>query len=90
MRTDLVADLETRRRFLKNRANFRAEDLAPYVGLWIAWNPDGSRIVAQASDPANLDAQIVPAGEDPEQCVVEGIPAAESLLGGEGLRPAEP
>jgi hypothetical protein len=89
MRTELATEMETRRRFLKNRAAFSIADLARYRGFWIAWNPEGSRIVAQSSDPESLDEQILAAGEDPEQCVVEGIPATESMLGGEGLSPVD-
>ena len=62
MRTDLAADSETRRKFLENRAAFPAEKLVPYEGLWIAWNPEGSRVVAKASDPESLDDQILAAG----------------------------
>jgi hypothetical protein len=87
MRTELAAELETRRMFLKNRAAFPIAELAPYKGLWIAWSPEGSRVVAQSRDPESLDEQILAAGEDPEQCVVEGIPANESMLGGDGLGP---
>ncbi len=87
MRLNPAAELETRRRFLANRAALPAEELAPYIGLRIAWNPEGSRLVAKASDPETLDDQILAAGEDPEQCVVEGIPAANSMLGGAGLGP---
>jgi hypothetical protein len=87
MRTDLIADLENRREYLKIRAAFPAEKLEANRGLWIAWNPAGSRIVAQASDPESLDAQILAAGEDLEQCVVEGISATESMVGVEGLGP---
>jgi hypothetical protein len=87
VKTEEIAELETRREFLKNRAAIPAERLTPYGGLWIAWNPEGTRIVAKASDPESLDNQIVVAGEDPEQCVVEGVPATGSILGGEGLGP---
>ena len=39
MKTERAAELETRRKFLKNCAVFPIEELAPYNGLWIAWSP---------------------------------------------------
>ena len=49
--------------------------------------PDGSRIVAEAEAPEDLDDRVRAAGEDPEQCVVEGNPTADAMLGGGGFGP---
>jgi hypothetical protein len=87
MPTDQKSELEDRRKFLKSRAALPAEALAPYAGHWIAWSPDGAQIVAHSEIPEDLDDRIRAAGEDPERCVVEGIPATEAMLGGEGLGP---
>lgn len=38
--------------------------------------------------PEDLDDRIRAAGEDPERCVVEGIPATDAMVGGEGFGPA--
>jgi hypothetical protein len=84
---DVMNELECRRRFLKRRVAFRAEALVPYAGRWIAWSPDGGRIVADADAPEDLDDRIRAAGEDPERCVVEGIPGTDAMLGGAGLGP---
>jgi hypothetical protein len=88
MPADVINELECRRKFLEHRAELPAESLALYEGRWIAWSPDGARIVADADTPEDLDDRIRAAGEDPEQCVVEGVPATEAMLGGESLGPA--
>jgi hypothetical protein len=73
------------RSFLEHRAALPAEALTPYAGRWIAWSPDGSRIVADSQGPEELDELILAAGQDPERCVVEGVPATDAVLGGEWL-----
>jgi hypothetical protein len=87
MAVDVMGELDCRREFLERRATLPAEALARYAGRWIAWSPDGSRIVADSEVPEDLDDRIRAAGEDPEQCVVEGIPATDAMLGGSGLGP---
>jgi hypothetical protein len=73
--------LETRRQFLANRAAFPPEQLAKYVGQWVAWSPDGSRVAASAPDPEMLDDLLRECGEDPARCVLEGIPDDEGIVG---------
>ena len=58
-------ELECRRRFLERRASFPAETLARYAGRWIAWSPDGARIVADSEAPEDLDDRLRAVGEDP-------------------------
>jgi len=86
----LHSDLEDRRKFLANRAQLSPADLEEHAGQWIAWSPDGSRIVAHAHDPEVLDELVLQAGEDPERCVIEGIPEADALLGDESLGRTRP
>jgi hypothetical protein len=88
MAVDVLSELECRRRFLERRAAVPADALAAYSGRWIAWSPDGARVVAVSDCPEGLDDRIRAAGEDPERCVVEGIPATDAMLGGAGLGPA--
>ena len=80
MSLDMPAYLETRRKFLANRAAFPVEDLAKYAGQWVAWSPDGTRIAACALSPEFLDGILEANGEDPALCVVEGIPD-DGLIG---------
>jgi len=85
MSVDVMSEWECRRLFVKNRAAFPVEDLVPYRGRWIAWSPDGARIVADSDNPEDLDDRITAAGEDPERCVVEGIPDTDAVIGGSWL-----
>jgi hypothetical protein len=87
MAVDVLSELECRRNFLERRAALPAQALAVYSGRWIAWSPDGGRVVADSDSPEDLDDRIRAAGEDPERCVVEGIPAMDAMLGGAGLGP---
>jgi hypothetical protein len=82
----LRSDQEQRKKFLANRARWPMHELARYSGDWIAWSPDGSRTVAHAADPASLDELVRKAGEDPERCIVEGIPEKDAMLGGGSIR----
>ncbi len=82
MTFDMQAYLDNRRKYLENRSKHPLDELARYAGIWVAWSPDGARIVASAADPENLESLVRAAGEDPLQCVIEGIPASDSLMGG--------
>lgn len=81
MSFDLPSYMETRRIFLANRAAFPVRELEKYAGQWVAWSPDGTRIAASASSPEFLDGILEANGEDPNRCVVEGIPDDLALLG---------
>ena len=69
--------------YLKNRQQFPLEELARHQGEFIAWSPDGMRNVASAVDLEDLDDLIRAAGHDPENCLIEGIPNADTVIGGE-------
>ena len=51
--------------FDKNRAAFPPEGLLPYRGKYIAWSPDGKRIVASDEDLLRLDDMVKELGYDP-------------------------
>ncbi len=55
--------------FIKNRHEFPLDELSKYAGKWIAWNPDGTAIVASTDDPDTLHDLILAAGQDPSRCV---------------------
>jgi hypothetical protein len=71
--------------YLRNRVVFPVDELAKHRGEWVAWSPDGTRLVAGSRDPDALDELIRAAGEDPEECPIEGIPDCDSVLGGLGI-----
>jgi hypothetical protein len=81
MPIDMPLYLETRRKFLANRASFPIDELAKYVGQWVAWSEDGTRIAASARSPESLDGILRAGGQDPALCVIEGIPDDDMMLG---------
>jgi hypothetical protein len=82
MALDMQIYLLNRRRFLENRPQFPPEQLLPYAGRWVAWSPDGTSILVDSDNPELLEDLVRAAGEDPVHCVVEAIPAGDTLLSG--------
>lgn len=74
------------REYLENRRQFPPSELERYSGKYVAWSRDGTRIVATSADLEALDRDVRAAGEDPAQCVIEGIPAYDSVIGASPLR----
>ena len=68
--------------FLRNRARFSMHELAKYRGQFVAWSPDGTRIVASSDHEEDLDRLVRAAGEEPEDCVVGAVPQADAVMGG--------
>jgi hypothetical protein len=85
---DMQLYLENRRRFLENRAKFPLDELARHAGGWVAWKPDGTRIIASARNPEDLVDLVRAGGEDPTQCILEGIPEHDAMIGGDLLSEA--
>jgi hypothetical protein len=69
--------------YIKNRRAFPLEELEKYAGQWVAWESDGSRIVAASSQSEEaLIAQLRAMGKDPLQLVFDYIPGLdETILG---------
>lgn len=55
--------------FLENRHNFPPEELMQYAGQYIAWNMEGTGIIANAADLEEMYRQVEAAGFDPSQVV---------------------
>ena len=68
--------------FYENRNRFPPEELAKYIGRFVAWSPDGSRIIASDVDELRLDDAIRAAGYDVSETVVSFIPDEDTILGG--------
>ena len=65
-----------------NRSRFTVEEMANYKGKWVAFSPDGSRIVANSGDLAELDRLVISSGEDPQAVGIERISDECGFLGG--------
>jgi hypothetical protein len=78
------ADVDMQK-FLKNRQQFPADELARYAGKYVAWSPDGASILASDEDEVRLDQIIKAAGHDPADILVSFVPFPdEVILGGGG------
>lgn len=63
--------------FNKNRASFPFEELAKHEGKWVAFSPDGTKIVAEDADLSVLDQKVRAAGFNPSEVGFESVPAEE-------------
>jgi hypothetical protein len=59
--------------FDENRRQFPLEKLAAYAGQFVAWNPDGTRILASAASMEAVEEKLIAAGIDPSQVVGDYI-----------------
>jgi hypothetical protein len=66
--------------FRTNRAAFAATELAKYVGQWIAFNQQGTDILASGNDLEVLEDRLKAIGLDPNDVVVECIPQPDDEL----------
>lgn len=72
--------------FLKNRQQFPAEELWKYINKYVAWSPDGKKIIASDDDELRLHAAIRAAGFDSSEILVSFVPDPdEVILGGGGI-----
>ena len=77
-----------RRQYHDNRVAFSPAELARYRGQWVAFSPDGCRILAGAEAIECVEDELVALGQDPQEVVLEYIPEPEddiSLGGAESL-----
>ncbi len=77
-----------RQQYRDNRVTFPPAELAKYRGQWVAFSPDGRRILAGAEALECVEEQLAALREDPQEVVLEYIPGAEddiSLGGAESL-----
>ena len=53
----------------ENRNKFPPEELAKYCGKYVAFSPDGTRIVASGETEEEMEANVIAAGIHPSQVV---------------------
>jgi hypothetical protein len=77
-------DMQT---FIKNRQAFPLEELAKYAGQWVAWGPDGTKILASSSESeAAVYDLLKQEGHDLSECCLSYVPGPdEIILGGLSL-----
>jgi hypothetical protein len=69
--------------FLANRCQFPPEELARFAGKYVAWSPDGTRILTSDDELEKVAATILAQGIDPDEVVLGFVPSpAEVVLGG--------
>ena len=67
--------------FLRNRHQFPPDELDQYV----AWSPDGRRIIASDHDYQKVADQVDASSYDPAEMVIEPIPLPDEVVLGGGL-----
>ena len=63
-----------RRFFNQNRTKYPPEDVLPFSNQYIAWQADGTRILANAPTWEELEEKLRAMGIDASQVVFEFIP----------------
>jgi len=66
--------------YLKNRQQFRQEELERHAGRYVAWSPDGTQILASKDDPGRITEAAKALGHDPGETVISYVPAANETL----------
>lgn len=71
--------------YLKNRHQFPHDELDKYAGKYVAWSPDGTRIIASDEDPLKLVDAINELGFESSEVVIEPVPFPDEIVLGGGL-----
>jgi hypothetical protein len=68
------------RLYHENRRKFPPEELAKYAGQYVAFSPDGSRILASGANMDVVEETLRAAGIHPSQAVGSYIPPGDLAL----------
>jgi hypothetical protein len=71
--------------FRKNRETFPPDVLARYAGQYVAWSPDGAKILACDKDELGLANWVRANGYDSSEVLIAFVPAEDEVLLGGGL-----
>ena len=61
---------------------FPLEELNKHRGCWVAFSPDGRRLIASSISLTLLDAHIRAAGENPEEVLLDRVPDSDCISSG--------
>lgn len=75
--------------FRRNQSRLPRAELEKYNGQYVAWSPDGSRIIAADLDPLRVDALIRAAGYDPGEILVSRVAIPEEVSWGGWFLPED-
>jgi hypothetical protein len=64
----------------ENRCNAPPEQLLPYAGKYVAWSPDGTRILASGETMEEVEARLIAAGIPPSQVVGDFIDPPDLVM----------
>jgi hypothetical protein len=65
--------------FRRNQSRFPREELEKYNGQFVAWNHDGTRILAAHADLAQVDAMLVALGIYPGDVLISRVAVPEEI-----------
>jgi hypothetical protein len=68
-----------------NPTEYPHDQLSEHRGNWVAFSPDGSRLIASATTLAKLEAKLREAGENLEEVLLERIPDRDHIVAGTEL-----
>jgi hypothetical protein len=71
--------------FQSGSVDFPVEELSQHRGRWVAFSPDGTRLIGSDPTLAALEAQVRAAGEDVEEVLFEKVPDGVSIASGSVL-----
>ena len=75
--------------FQQNGQKFPPKELARFAGKYLAWSPDGSKILASHEDELQLARVIQTAGLNTAEILIAFVPAEDEVLLGGGLEVIE-
>jgi hypothetical protein len=62
----------------ENRTKIPPEDLLPYAGQWLAWSPDGTRILAHGKEIDAVEHELQAQGIAASAVVWEELPSLDA------------
>jgi hypothetical protein len=69
--------------FQANWVAFPREEELRHAGQFVAWSPDGLRILASGGTMEEMEQQLIAVGIDPSQVIGDYVPfGVEALFGG--------